>query len=74
MYDEAQEKFKGMKEEERFFFKIVKSKKRKGGKNEDITTIPTMVAQAPRRTFRLALPIHSLQVRRRRVQERIWVV
>ena len=34
MYDEAQEKFKGMKEEERFFFKIVKSKKRKGGKNE----------------------------------------
>jgi len=36
MYDEAQEKFKGMKEEERFFFKIVKSKKRKGGKNEGL--------------------------------------
>jgi hypothetical protein len=34
MYDEAQEKFKGLKQEERFFFKIVKSKKRKGGKNE----------------------------------------
>ena len=29
MYDEAQEKFKGVKEEERFFFKITKSKKRK---------------------------------------------
>jgi hypothetical protein len=29
MYDEAQEKFKSVKEEERFFFKIVKSKKRK---------------------------------------------
>lgn len=29
MYDEAQEKFKGLKEEERFFFKITKSKKRK---------------------------------------------
>jgi hypothetical protein len=28
MYDEAQEKFKDMKEEERFFFRIVKSKKR----------------------------------------------
>lgn len=34
MYDEAQEKFKGMREEERFYFKIVKAKKRKGGKNE----------------------------------------
>jgi hypothetical protein len=31
MYDEAQEKFKGLKEEERFFFKIVRSKKRKTG-------------------------------------------
>lgn len=29
MYDEAQEKFKGLKEEERFLFKVVKSKKRK---------------------------------------------
>ena len=34
MYDEAQEKFKNMKEEERFFFKIVKAKKRKN-KDED---------------------------------------
>lgn len=38
MYDEAQEKFKGLKEEERFYFKIVKSKKRKGGKNETISS------------------------------------
>lgn len=29
MYDEAQEKFKTMKEEERFIFKTTKSKKRK---------------------------------------------
>lgn len=28
MYDEAQDKFKEMKEEDRFFFKIVKAKKR----------------------------------------------
>jgi len=32
MYDEAQEKFKTMKEEERFFFKVVKTKKRNKGK------------------------------------------
>jgi hypothetical protein len=35
MYDEAQEKFKTLKEEERFFFKVVKAKKRKGNKGED---------------------------------------
>ena len=35
MYDDAQEKFKSMKEEERFFFKIVKAKKRKGKGEED---------------------------------------
>jgi len=35
MYDDAQEKFKTMKEEERFFFKIVKAKKRKGKGEED---------------------------------------
>jgi hypothetical protein len=35
MYDDAQEKFKTMKEEERFFFKIVKAKKRKGKDEED---------------------------------------
>ena len=28
MYDEAQEKFRDLKEEDRFFFKIVKAKKR----------------------------------------------
>ena len=35
MYDDAQEKFKTMKEEERFFFKIVKAKKRKGKGEQD---------------------------------------
>ena len=29
MYDEAQERFKQVREEERFLFKVVKSKKRK---------------------------------------------
>ena len=37
MYDEAQEKFKNMKEEERFFFKIVKAKKRKNKGEEDFS-------------------------------------
>ncbi len=36
MYEEAQEKFKNLKVEERFFFKVVKAKKRqnKGDVNE----------------------------------------
>ena len=38
MYDDAQEKFKTMKEEERFFFKIVKAKKRKGKGEEDLAS------------------------------------
>jgi uncharacterized protein (DUF2267 family) len=40
MYDEAQEKFKNVKEEERFLFKVVKSKKRKP-KQEPSTAIRT---------------------------------
>jgi hypothetical protein len=46
MYDEAQEKFKGVREEERFFFKIVKSKKRKGGKNE-VNTSSSITSSGP---------------------------
>jgi hypothetical protein len=37
MYDEAQEKFKNLKEEERFFFKIVKAKKRKNKGDDEFS-------------------------------------
>lgn len=44
MYDEAQEKFKTMKEEDRFFFKIVKAKKRNQKKPDTNVTSSSLTS------------------------------